>query len=265
MDWWQTFLKDYQWVFAVVATFTAASLAQVVAYKLTGKREKNTYLNECYQNFYSPILFKVLLFFDVKTAFSKKDIKGNINEDQIFEEILELFAKNLKYATPNLIASYEYAKRRDVYDDVSGQRNPMLEIELCFNFIEELEGVSRKLGIKTKQIDFLKYRALFALWLLLSQAYSCEEALVIMKFDFEFNDKKLNKQTLKRIKKLLYQEHDFYEMPLLVAEKIIINIVEIDPRGGEYNPFILKIIQFNLSERGIKSKRLEKQLGVVLE
>ncbi|HFJ9472422.1 hypothetical protein [Bacillus cereus group sp. MYBKT111-2] len=262
MDWWQSFLKDYQWVFAVVATFTAASLAQVVAHYFTRKREKNAYLIECYQNFYSPILFKVLLFFDVKTAFSKKDMKENINENQIFEEIIDLFAKNLKYATPSLIASYEMVKKRDIYDDVSGQRDPMLEIKLCFEFMEELESVSRKLGIKTKQIEFLKYRVLFALWLLLSETYSCEVALTIMKNDFEFNDKKLNKRTLKKVKKLLSKDFKNHtEKLLVVAEKIVINIVEVDPRGTEYNPLVLQIVQSNFRERGAKSNRLEKQLG----
>ncbi|EJQ90060.1 hypothetical protein [Bacillus cereus] len=262
MDWWQTFLGEYQWVFAVIATFTAASLAQVVAHYFTRKREENTYLKECYQNFYSPILFKVLLFFDVKTAFSKKDMKENINENQIFEEIIDLFAKNLKYATPSLIASYEMVKKRDIYDDVSGQRDPMLEIKLCFEFMEELESVSRKLGVKTKQIEFLKYRVLFALWLLLSEAYSCEVALIIMKNDFEFNDTKLNKRTLRKVKKLLSRDFNNYkEKPLLVAEKIIMNIVEVNSRGTEYNPLILQVVQFNLRERGVKSSRLEKRLG----
>lgn len=262
MDWWQTFVTDYQWVFAVFATFTAASFAQVVAHYFTRKREENTYLKECYQNFYSPILFKTLLFFDVKTAFSKKYMKRDIDENQIFEEIIDLFAKNLKYATPSLIASYEMVKKRDIYDDVSGQRDPMLEIKLCFEFMEELEGISRKLGVKTKQIDFLKYRVLFALWLLLSETYSCEVALIIMRYDFEFNDKKLNSRTLKKVKKLLSRDFKNHtERPLLVAEKIVINIVEIDPRGTEYNPLILQVVQSNLRERGVKSNRLEKQLG----
>lgn len=262
MGWWQTFLGEYQWVFAVIATFTAASLAQVVAHYFTRKREENTYLKECYQNFYSPILFKVLLFFDVKTAFSKKDMKDNINENQIFEEIIDLFAKNLKYATPSLIASYEMVKKRDIYDDVSGQRDPMLEIKLCFEFIEELESISRKLGFKNRKIDFLKYRVLFALWLLLSETYSCEVALIIMKFDFEFNDKKLNRRTLKKVKKLLSRDFKNHtEKLLVVAEKIVINIVEVDPRGTEYAPLVLQVVQSNCKEKGVKSNCLEKKLG----
>lgn len=261
MEWWQS---NYQWVIPVIAVFAtiiAASLAQVVAHIFTAKRDRNTYLRECYQNFYSPILYKVLLFFDVKTAFSKKDIRDDISisEEEIFKDILDLFSKNLKYATPNLIAAYEMVKKRDIYDDVSGQRNPISEIELCFKFLEEVADVSKKLKIKTEEIDLLRYRVLFAIWLLLSTFASCEVGRISMCFDFEFNDKKLNKRTLKKAKKLLNRDFKTREeMLLLITEKLIIKIVEENYRGVEYNPLVLQEMRHELQERGLKSKRLEK-------
>ncbi|MDR0171416.1 hypothetical protein [Bacillus paranthracis] len=256
MEWWQS---NYQWFLGITVALIATSIAQFFAHRFTVKRDRNTYLRECYQNFYSPILFKVLLFFDVKTAFSKKDMKDDISEEQIFEDILDLFGKNLKYATPNLIAAYEMVKKRDIYDDVSGQRNPLLEIELCFKFLEEVADVSKKLKIKTEAIDLLKYRVLFALWLLLSMFYSCEFGHMAMRFDFEFNDKKLNKRTLKKVKKLLnrnFKTHE--EMLLIIGEKLVIKIIEKNYRDVDYNPVILIMIREELGARGFKSKRLEK-------
>lgn len=259
MEWWQS---NYQWViavFAVFATIIAASLAQIVAHIFTAKRDRNTYLRECYQNFYSPILYKVLLFFDVKTAFSKKDMKDDISDGQIFEDILDLFSKNLKYATPNLIAAYEMVKKRDIYDDVSGQRNPLREIDLCFKFLEEVANTSKELKIDTEEIDLLRYRVLFAIWLLLSTFASCEVGRISMCFDFEFNDKKLNKRTLRKAKKLLNRDPETSEeMLLLITEKLIIKIVEENYRGVEYNPLVLQEMRHELQERGFKSKRLEK-------
>ncbi|HFK1772858.1 TPA: hypothetical protein ACGXGV_005370 [Bacillus paranthracis] len=258
MGWWQT---NYQWVLGIIVALIATSIAQIVAHHLTLKRDRNKYLTECYQNFYSPILYKVLLFFDVKTAFSKKDIRDDISisEEEIFKDILDLFSKNLKYATPNLIAAYEMVKKRDIYDDVSGQRNPISEIELCFKFLEEVADISKKLKINTEEIDLLRYRVLFAIWLLLSKYGACEAGHTVMRFDFEFNDKKLNKRTLRKVKKLLNRDFDTRgEMLLLVTEKLIIKIVEENHRGVEYNPLILQIMRQELKERGLKSKRLEK-------
>ncbi|WP_088087551.1 hypothetical protein [Bacillus sp. OV166] len=90
-----------------IMTFSAALLAHVVSHRYTAKREHQKYIKECYQNLYSPMLFKVIRFMDVKTTFYKPLLKDNLDENKIIDDALKIFRENLRYATPNLITKFE--------------------------------------------------------------------------------------------------------------------------------------------------------------
>ncbi|PEU16120.1 hypothetical protein [Bacillus sp. AFS019443] len=224
IDWGEIF-KNYSWVFAVLATFTGASIAQVVNYRFTLKKDEKQYDRECYQNLYSPIIYKVLVYYDVKTIYRKDQLRVEFKEDEIFEEILELFSKNLKYATPNLISLYEAVKERDIYEDLSGQRNVISEIEFCFELLRESAKNAKSLGIKDISNQFMKYRMLYGIWLVVARYYDYSVGVQLMRREWAVEtkiNKKKNKKMLKIISKTLDKS-----FPSLLAGRLYIakNIV----------------------------------------
>ncbi|WIV92100.1 hypothetical protein QNH49_22560 [Bacillus bombysepticus] len=222
---WGDFFKNYSWIFAVLATFTGASIAQIVSYRFTLKKDAQQYDRECYQNLYSPIIYKVLLYYDVKTIYRKDQLKAEFTEDKIFEEILQIFSENLKYATPNLISVYENVKKRDIYDDFSGQRDNISEIEFCFALLEEGAKNAERLEIKDISNQFMKYRMLYGIWVVVSRNYGYPVGYQLMRHDWmmqsDVNMKK-NKEMLKIINKALNISFSSWLSGALYVSKTIV-------------------------------------------
>lgn len=261
------FFKEYSWIFTALASFTGASFAQLFSYRFGMKKDEKQYDRECYQNLYSPIIYKTLLYYDVKTIYRKDQLKVEFEEDKIFGEILQIFSENLKYATPNLISAYENVKQRYIYEDFSGQRDNISEIEFCFYLLEEGAKNAERLGVKDVSNQFMKYRMLYGIWLLVSRYYGYFEAYQLMRHDWliqnEVNKKK-NEEILKVINKALNTSFSSWLSGALYVAKTIVfelwgseGIKDIrEGYGGYNNP--IEVMGQRLRDQGASETDLRR-------
>lgn len=174
-------------VVTVIGAFGAASTAQFFSHKLTLKRENEKYDKERYQNLYSPLIFKVMNYIVAEGELMKEKtsppVKKDVKEtdkpksyviakielpepDIIFEEIMSILEKNLKYASSTFIQVYEefnsyqmIPKDPNIPEDfkaniVSGRKDMALErrMKMCEEFLDDYLNSSEELGMLSKDI-----------------------------------------------------------------------------------------------------------------
>ncbi|MDF1964690.1 hypothetical protein P2R64_32325 [Priestia megaterium] len=149
----------------IIGSCGAAVLGQMAANLFTNKRENKKYDKECFQNFYSPLVFKVIEYVyneSFKTSemenesFNEIDFeKSLLNPEPIFEEIIKYMGDNLKYANPELIMIYEEVKamasliQRDKEDPSS---NVEYRLSLCREFLLEYIKLSDGLNVLSSTV-----------------------------------------------------------------------------------------------------------------
>lgn len=109
---------DWTIIFSIAGAFGAASTAQYVSHRLTGKREDRKYKKEKYQNFYSPLVFKIIKYVEAD-GYKISEINQSTNPDpkQIFDSIITTIEKNIQYADSDFIKIYEEAKTLELIDN----------------------------------------------------------------------------------------------------------------------------------------------------
>lgn len=212
----------------VVATITlsGALIAQVISHWFSIRREDKKYLKECYQNLYSPVLWKVLKYMDAKTVFYKPLLKKDFDVKEPFEQALNIFGENLKYASTELIHSYENVKEREMYQHLNDQQKGIDEIQFCYDVLEETSEMLQKIGVE-QPLNFVKYRGLCGIWLVVSRYFSYEKGCDVLDSSFEFNLNKLDEKLIKRIKHVLEKKDVVVEEEMLfIIDDIILHVCD---------------------------------------
>ncbi|HGO9413540.1 TPA: hypothetical protein ACLBZX_001908 [Bacillus cereus] len=102
---------DWTIIFSIGGAFGAASTAQYVSHRLTGKREDQRYKKEKYQKFYSPLVFKIIKYIEAEgSKISKINRSINPDPDLIFASIITSVEENIQYANSVFIIIYEETK-----------------------------------------------------------------------------------------------------------------------------------------------------------
>ncbi|MED0982961.1 hypothetical protein P4T48_26555 [Bacillus paramycoides] len=102
---------DWTIILSIGGAFGAASTAQYVSHRLTGKREDRKYKKEKYQKFYSPLVFKIIKYIEAEgSKISEINRSTNPDPDLIFASIITTIEKNIQYANSDFIKIYEETK-----------------------------------------------------------------------------------------------------------------------------------------------------------
>ncbi|MDE1451861.1 hypothetical protein AAG663_21595 [Bacillus licheniformis] len=154
---------DWSIVISVSIPLLAATSGQIIAHQLSQKREKQKHYNECFQNLYSPIIFLIsdyIIAESIKMTyinqenyteeeFEEKADNSYFNPDRIFEEILNLFSLNLRYAKHDLISEFYNVKvlyQMEKYQEID--RGGIADrIEFCYTFSKDYLVAAEKQGI----------------------------------------------------------------------------------------------------------------------
>ncbi|KXZ23461.1 hypothetical protein AXI59_08775 [Bacillus nakamurai] len=154
---------DWSTVISVSIPLLAATSGQIIAHQLTQKREKQKHNKECFQNLYSPIMFlindyitaealKVILMNEENCSeeeFEEKAKDTYFNPDRIFDEILNLFSLNLRYANHDLISHFYDVKvlfQMERIREIDGVRLGE-RIEFCYRFLQDYLKYAEDLSI----------------------------------------------------------------------------------------------------------------------
>ncbi|WP_142292170.1 hypothetical protein [Bacillus sp. OV166] len=114
---------------------------------------------------------------------------------------------------------------QEVYEDLSGQANVLAILEFFFDFLEQVEREARKMGIKDQSSELMKYRVLYSIWILVTYYFGYEMACSVISHSFEFNQNKLNKRAIRKIKRLLKTDSNKVEETMLkIVNDVLINI-----------------------------------------
>ncbi|MGH0567378.1 hypothetical protein CN394_14285 [Bacillus anthracis] len=108
-------------IISVIGGFTGASLGQVVGHYFTQNRDTAKDKKEKYQNFFSPLAFKIILYIKCEEAYYTMKTTpscmklGYPHPRKVFQDILDTLKTNIKYATPEIMSSYEELNRISVF------------------------------------------------------------------------------------------------------------------------------------------------------
>jgi hypothetical protein len=187
----------------LIGAFIGAAVAQYISHRLSLKREREKYYKETFQKLFSPIIFEIFSYIDIKTAFRREnDIKRGVNEEVLKQRIDNHISSNIMFATPVLISHYYNIKRHEFLDDMSGFYAEVLDLEFTALFLKEASRVLKKAGLSKTQIkkQLQQYMFDYSLWSVYTQIFSDKEvATWIMSLKFYH----LNNYTYIRYKRLL--------------------------------------------------------------
>ncbi|KAB2491113.1 hypothetical protein F8158_27825 [Bacillus cereus] len=154
---------DTKTVITILGSFSAASTAQLISHILTLRREKKNYKKTCYQNLYSPVIFKLTDyiksesyyddFYELNTTYQKPS--------DIFCEVMQHIEKNLAYTSVDVINIYQVWKRdfsnpsnKGELPNTVQQENEMdLNITFANVFFSQFIKINKSLKFKHKIVD----------------------------------------------------------------------------------------------------------------
>lgn len=155
---------DMTIILSIAGAFGAASTAQYISHHLTLKREDEKYKKERYQNFHSPLIFKVINY-----LYAEECHRGNVNlssvpkPDTILKEILVIIEKNLRYADSKLVEIYESSKLKELIENPPDENdhfnrfNKLMEfstrIIVFEEFLNEYITISKELNVLSVALE----------------------------------------------------------------------------------------------------------------
>ncbi|MEH7312283.1 hypothetical protein [Priestia megaterium] len=157
-------MTDWTMVITIIGSFGAALSAQMAANFFTNRREDKKYDKECFQNLYSPLLFRFIEYVYCEDYKAQEIASGRFNEEEfeknssnpepVFKEIMEYMEENLKYAHPEIIMEYELIKISDGIPLIL-RNSSKLEgrIGFCREFFLKYMKLSKKLNVLSKTVE----------------------------------------------------------------------------------------------------------------
>ncbi|WP_050182291.1 hypothetical protein [Domibacillus robiginosus] len=130
---------DWTVILSIGGAFGAASTAQYFSHRLTKKREDIKYKKEQYQNFYSPLVFKITRYVE-----SEGDTRSGINKDstpdpeQVFKSIISTIEDNIQYADSSFIRVYENARIQEMIESKTEDQPKSRYANDYFDFQERI-------------------------------------------------------------------------------------------------------------------------------
>lgn len=168
----------------IFSAFGGAAFGQVVSHYFTRNRDTSKDIKEKYQNLYSPLAFKIVLYVKCEQAYYIMKLDDSCMEQpyphprKVFQNILDDLKANIKYATPEIMSLYEKLNRASVlsmrisdlgeatkayYEVLDRQsfnltqswdweKDRKIRIEFCESFINEYLNISKKLNALSTSI-----------------------------------------------------------------------------------------------------------------
>ncbi|QEL71771.1 MULTISPECIES: hypothetical protein [unclassified Bacillus cereus group] len=151
---------DWTIIFSIGGAFGAASTAQYVSHRLTGKREDQKYKKEKYQKFYSPLVFKIIKYIEAEgSKISKINRSINPDPDLIFASIITSVEENIQYANSDFIRIYEETKTLEMIansdDDDDDPRRDFLDYRKFDSYLNAFEQFFTDYLIISKDLKIL--------------------------------------------------------------------------------------------------------------
>lgn len=190
---------------AILGAFIGAIVAQYLSHRLTLKRERIKHLSEIYYKLFSPIVFEIYSYIDIRTHFRRgHDINPDVSEELIYSQIFDHMESNLMYASPKLKKAFHEVKKSKYSFDGSGFMTQLNELIFLLTILEDLYSLESDLKIYDEEninglINNKIYLIIWALLLYISSEES--QALEVVKYKWLLDDAKLNEKNYKVIKK----------------------------------------------------------------
>lgn len=220
----------------VFSAFGGAAFGQIVSHFFTRNRETSKDIKEKYQNLYSPLAFKIVLYVKCEQAYYTMKLDDSCMQKpyphprKVFQNILDDLKTNIRYATPEIMSIYEKLNRAsvlsmrtsDLKEDTKAhyeildrhsfnltesedwERDRKIRIEFCESFINEYLNISKKLktlSTSTRE-EVIQTLLTCKIDLLCHDSY-CNE--LIQKFLYYADNRKTNLKTSIQLNKKIDQ------------------------------------------------------------
>ncbi|MGD6956483.1 hypothetical protein ACQCWA_00190 [Rossellomorea aquimaris] len=177
-------------VLTLLSALSGAIIGQIVSHTLTKNREEKNRVKEIYTTLYFSSLIKIFLYFDIKFNFRKlHDVKHDVDEEKLMEEIIKEIEGKLYYLTPNTLFKMENVKSEDYFEDQRG--DPLSnKYQLVSAFLDDLYKYQMDYRILDERHfkKIMNYIFLYKFLCFLHDSLSDEEAYLILSNKFEFRD-----------------------------------------------------------------------------
>lgn len=190
---------------AILGAFIGAFVAQYLSHKLTLKRDRLKHLGEIYYKLFSPIIFEIYSYIDIRTHYRRgHDINPDVNENLIFSQIFNHVESNLMYASPKLKKSFHEVKKSTYSYDGSGFITQQLDLLFLLAILEDLHSLESVLKMYDEENinELINNKIYLIIWTLILHISSDEsEALEVIKHKWLLDDATLNERNYRLIKK----------------------------------------------------------------
>ncbi|MGG0275718.1 hypothetical protein [Bacillus rhizoplanae] len=180
-------IKSLDWgkSLTILSAFGGAAFGQVCSHFLTKNRDTSKDKKEKFQNLYSPLAFKIVLYVKCEHGYHVLKLEKSCyklrypHPRKVFHEILGDLKTNIKYATPEIMSLYERLNRVAVlsmpFTDLEGEKkvhyeileresfeltkskeweqDTNLRIEFCESFLNEYLIKSKQLNALSESIE----------------------------------------------------------------------------------------------------------------
>ena len=204
---------DWTIILSIGGAFGAASTAQYLSHRLTINREDEKYKKEKYQNFYSPLVFKIIKYIESE-GYSTRGINKNTNPnpDLIFNNILSTIENNIKYADSNFIKVYEKATSKMIdnqkHDEAMSRFLKEIDFDERINvfeqFLNDYLKISHDLKVLSKEVEkeVKEVIAIIKLYKLYDKYYLMDTAKILFSYGMSLIDRKNVKRFIKELEKI---------------------------------------------------------------
>ncbi|KOP30110.1 hypothetical protein ADM98_14850 [Exiguobacterium sp. BMC-KP] len=194
---------ETKWFTTLLVAFLAAWFTQRLNNNFTKKREKDNKRTETLKNFYYKIIPDIYDYFSIETDFRKgHDLKIHVRSRDVKKRIFDLISNNTIYVNYRILSKHRKVMSNKYFDDFSGFQKEVAEIELFCTVIEEYIDILKNSESADIKLEY-QYACLFKIWKL--AIFYCGNygvAYSAISKNFYFDSNKLNKETLKKLKKL---------------------------------------------------------------
>lgn len=144
----------------ILGSFGAASTAQIISHIFTLRRENKNYEKACYQNLYSPTVFKLTSYMQFEANYEnfRELYTANQHPSVIFNEIMKNIENKLQYTSVDIINIYQVWRRdfssphnnNELHDNIKFENEMDLRITFANTFFSQFIKINKSLKFNHK-------------------------------------------------------------------------------------------------------------------
>lgn len=213
-------------IITLLAAILGAIIAQSLAHFLSLKREREKDGKIVFQEYITPFLNQVLLYYETETHFRKgHDVEVVINRRDLIDKV----ESKISYGGPHTLKSLLEYKNSQTFFDGRGFSQDYCTYNLFFWYLDDslkiLENIRDMDEIYLSQIRLVQKK--YAIWSILTELYGNEDAIEVIKYQWVWGEEFFDYWSIYKLKNLLnidyYPKEPYQNLIQSIKKELLLN------------------------------------------